>query len=340
MPDTTSADVSRSAEDSKIARSVTAPAGAGLVLVALGALVAGICAPGAAASTVRSAAAALRPLPPPAALVPFARAAPGQGTWRAFGRRVLGHAAVYETQLVPPGGTSPAWFAWMDPKLLKATLYSGSGSPGGESWRFTAPIRAIEARSLVAAFNGGFYISASNGGYFSEGKLAAPLRTGAASLVIYRNGTATVGVWGRDVTMTKSVAAVRQNLNLIVDRGQPVQGLNPYDTSVWGSTLGGIPDVWRSGVGVTRSGALVYVAGPALNVAVLAQLLARAGAVRAMELDINPFWTVFATYRPSTPHGLASPANGTDLVSTMYGQPDRFFTSSWARDFITMSARA
>ncbi|HLX78017.1 MAG TPA: phosphodiester glycosidase family protein [Acidimicrobiales bacterium] len=319
-------------------------------LLALTALVAeGLTAPAGAASPVMANRArpqspvergAPRPLPAPTALVPFSRAgAQGQGTWRPFGRRVFGQAAVFETDLLPPAGGAPAGIAWMDTKLLRATLYSGSGSPGGSSWHFSAPIKPGQARTLVGAFNGGFYLKSSNGGYYSEGKLVAPLRPGAASLVIYRDGTATVGEWGRDATMTKDVAAVRQNLNLIVDQGRPVAGLNPYDTSVWGSTLGGIPDVWRSGLGITRNGALVYVAGAALNVSVLAQLLARAGAVRAMELDINPYWTVFATYRPATANGLASSANGIDLISTMYGQPDRFFTPSWARDFVTMSAR-
>ena len=47
-----------------------------------------------------------------------------------------------------------------------------------------------------------------------------PLRAGAASFVIYVDGTATVGQWGRDVTMTPNVTSVRQNLDLLVDNGQ------------------------------------------------------------------------------------------------------------------------
>jgi hypothetical protein len=64
--------------------------------------------------------------------------------------------AVYETTLVPPGGTQPAGIAWMDTGLLSARLYSGSMSPGGGPYRYTAPVAPAQAETLVAAFNGGF----------------------------------------------------------------------------------------------------------------------------------------------------------------------------------------
>jgi hypothetical protein len=281
----------------------------------------------------------LVPLPEPVALQPFASGLAGQGEWRPAGRLVNGHPAIYETSLLPPSSSTPAGIAWMDPRLLRAQLYSGSLSPGGGPWKLTAPISAQAARTLVAAFNGGFKFPAAEGGYYAEGRTVYPLRVGAASLVIYRNGDATVGAWGRDVRMTPNVAAVRQNLTLLVDGGQPVPGLSPSDTYAWGSTLGGIPNVWRSGIGVTRNGALVYVYGPNLEITQLAALLARAGCVRAMTLDMNPDWTVFATYKPATSTGEASPANGSELLGGTVQGAYTFFEAWWARDFITMSAR-
>jgi hypothetical protein len=227
----------------------------------------------------------------------------------------------------------------MDTRLLRAQLYSGSASPGGGPWKLTAAIQPGAARTLVAAFNGGFKFPSTDGGYYAEGRLVDPLRRGAASLMIYRNGDATVGQWGRDVTMTSGVIAVRQNLDLLVDHGQPVAGLNPYDHSTWGSTIADAAAVWRSGLGVTANGALVYVYGPSLEVTQLAALLVRAGAVRGMELDINPDWPVFATYEPSNPKGLAAPSNGRDLIAGSVQQPSTFFEAWWPRDFVTMSAR-
>lgn len=224
----------------------------------------------------------------------------------------------------------------MDTNVLSARLYSGSLSPGGLSWKYTAPISPAAAATLVAAFAGGYKLSDSAGGYLSEGHLAAPLRKGAASLVIYADGRATVGAWGRDVAMTSKVVAVRQNLILLVDNNKPVAGLSAFDTSLWGVALHHVPNVWRSGLGVTADGALVYVAG-LMNVVDLAKLLARAGAMRAMTLDMNVNWPVFATYSPLSPAGAATPQNGTDLLQSMYQSPARFFETYYNRDFITMS---
>lgn len=287
-------------------------------------------------------------LPPPTALKPFAGTpGAGQGTWSPAGRPVDGHPAVYETSLVPPGGAVPAGIAWMDTRLLSARLYSGSLSPGGGPYTYTAPVEPAQAATLVAAFNGGFQMDSAGGGYYTEGRMVYPMRRGAASLVIYRDGSVDVGEWGTDVSMTPEVVAVRQNLVPLVAGGRPTAVAASPDWQIWGDTCGatscapsvpGIEDQWRSAVGVTASGALVYVTGPSLDPLQLAQLLARAGVVRGMELDINPYWPVLATYDPP-PGGLASPANGSRLMASTVQGPATFFEPSWNRDFVTMSAR-
>jgi len=281
-------------------------------------------------------------LPPPTSISPIASPpVAGEDQWRPVGRLVDGLPAVYEAYLRPDAVHTSVvvGVAWMDTKLLSATLYSGSTIPGGGPWHYTAPISSQAAKSLVAAFNAGFLMSNANGGYYTQGRTILPLRPGAASFVIYSDGTATVGQWGRDVTMGPSITSVRQNLNLVVDGGHPVPGLNANDTTQWGDTLGNKVYVWRSGVGVTATGALVYVGGPDLNITDLADVLVRAGAVRAMELDINTDWVDLATYAPSTPTGTATPSNGTDLLPNMAGTPQRYFESWWSRDFFTLSVR-
>ena len=288
-------------------------------------------------------------LPSPSALRPFTGAvAAGQGIWSPSGRPVDGHPAVYETSLVPPGAAAPAGIAWMDTRLLSARLCSGSLSPGGGPYTYTAPVQPAQAASLVAAFNGGFQMKDAGGGYYTEGQMVYPLRTGAASLVIYNDGSVNIGAWGSDVSMTPKVVAVRQNLVPLVADGKPTPLADSADWQAWGNTCGatsyastvpGIETQWRSGVGITATGALVYVTGPALDPLQLAQLLARAGVVRGMELDINPNWTVLVTYDPSTSGGLAAPANGSKLVTSTVQGPSTFFEPSWNRDFVTMSAR-
>jgi hypothetical protein len=285
--------------------------------------------------------AVLAHLPAPAPIVPPANPAlSGEGQWSPVGRLVGGIPAVYETTLRPDAVHTSyvVGVAWMDTELLKAALYSGTQIPGGGPFTHSAPVPASAATRLVVAFNAGFLMSAANGGYYTDNRAVFPLRTGAASFVVYGNGMSTVGMWGRDVTMTPEVVSVRQNLDLVVDNGQPVPGLNSADTTRWGATLGNRVYVWRSGLGVTADGALVYVGGPGLNITDLADLLVRAGAIRAMELDINTDWVNLSTYQPSTPAGLATAANGTELLPDMSGTAGRYFQPWWARDFITMSA--
>ena len=282
-------------------------------------------------------------LAPPVTIVPFASPPiAGEGQWSPVGRTVGGVPAVYTTTMRPDAVHTSyvVGVAWMDTKLLRANLYSGSEIPGGGPFTHTAPISPAASTSLVAAFNAGFLMSAADGGYYTDGKTIYPLRTGAASFVVYADGTEAVGSWGSEVAMGPSVVSVRQNLDLIVDNGQPSPGLSATDTTRWGATLGNAIYVWRSGVGVTADGALVYVGGPGLNITDLADLLVRAGAVRAMELDINTDWVNFASFAPSTPQGVASALNGTDLLPTMVGQPGRYFETWWGRDFITMSAES
>jgi hypothetical protein len=285
---------------------------------------------------------AIEPLAAPAPIKPIAYPPiAGEGQWHAAGRRVEGIPAVYEAYLRPDAVHTSlvAGVAWMDTKLLRATLYSGSIIPGGGPYANTAPIEPAAARSAVAAFNAGFLMPNADGGYYTEGRTIIPLRPGAASFVIYRNGSVRIGAWGDGIGMNRNVVAVRQNLALLVQNGQPVPGLNPNDNYVWGATLGADVYVWRSAVGQTADGALVYVGGPGLNITTLADLLVRAGAVTGMELDINTDWVDFATFRPPTAHGLASAANGSNLLSDMVGSPLRYFASWWARDFFLMSAR-
>jgi hypothetical protein len=285
------------------------------------------------------------PLAAPASLQPFpgTPAYAAEGIWHPAGRLVAGKPAVYETSLIPPGGTERAGIAWMDTDLLSARLYSGSMSPGGGPYKYTAPVAPTAASSLVAAFNGGFKMADAHGGYYTEGRLVRPLVPGAASLVIYANGAATVGAWGSDVTMTPSVVAVRQNLFPLVVNGRPAARASTRTWRVWGGTCPcgagkhGSEYQWRSGLGVTADGALVYVVGPLLDPLEVAELLVRAGAVRGMQLDINPTWPVFASFSPATPGGLAAPSNGTSLIDTYLG-PATFFDPAYARDFITMSA--
>lgn len=271
---------------------------------------------------------------------PAGKALPGEGVWHVVGRETAnGVPGVYEA-FVRPDAVHTSYvvgLAWMDPTVLKAQLYSGSYIPGKGPFKYTAPISASVSRSMVVAFNAGFRLQDAGGGYYTDGRLIKPLRNGAASIVIFKDGTMTMGMWGRDLKMTNQVASVRQNLDLIVDGGKTVPGLAAQNTSKWGKTLGGTFNVWRSGLGVTKDGALVYVGGPALSISDLANVLVRAGAVRGMELDINTGWVQYSIFHGAIGTSLNG-SNATTLLGSMES-PSRYFANWWNRDFFVMNLR-
>lgn len=271
-----------------------------------------------------AAAAALPPVPPLAA-----PALAGEGSWQVLAR-VRGRPALQVAYLRPDAvhTSYTAALAWMDTSLLRFVLHPGSLEPGGSGWAQPPVLTSGERTSLVGSFNGGFRLDAAHGGFFEAGRTAGQLRTGAASLVLTTDGRAMVGQWGRDVRMGPGIAAVRQNLDLLVDGGVAVPGLDDNVTRRWGATVGNRKYVWRSGVGQTASGALVYAAGDRLSVASLAELLRRAGAVRAMELDINTQWTSYVVY----------PAER-NLLPDMHRSPQRYDTTS-TRDFVAVLRRS
>jgi hypothetical protein len=277
----------------------------------------------------------------PAAIVPFvATPTPGEGQWHPIGRTVDGIPAMYAAYLRPNAVYTSlvTGVAWMDTKLLRTTLYAGSTIPGtGQSFATAAPITGSALDSLDAAFNSGFRMQDSQGGFYLDGIEARTLVPGKASLVIDSAGNVTIGSWGTEVGMSPSTVAVRQNLDLVVDNGRVVPGLDANDNIKWGATLGGGVHVWRSGVGVTADGALVYAGGSGLSIVDLASVLQRAGSVRAMELDINTSWVNFSHWDLS--YGAsATSANGTKLTYDEATYPSRYF-SSLSRDFFTESVR-
>jgi len=285
-------------------------------------------------------------LPAPAAIVPFvATPTAGEGQWHPIGRAVGGIPTMYSAFLRPNAVNTSlvSGVAWMDTKLLSATLYAGSYIPGtGQTFANTAPITGQALTTLDAAFNSGFRMQDAQGGFYLNGVTSAgyPLQPGKASLVIDSAGNVTIGSWGTEVSMTPSTVAVRQNLDLLIDNGQLAPGLNASDNIKWGATLGGRVQVWRSGVGVTADGALVYVGGSGLSIVDLANLLQRAGSVRAMELDINTAWVNFSHW--DLPLGVPatgpSTTNGTLLTYDENTSPTRYF-APLSRDFFTMSVR-
>jgi hypothetical protein len=253
---------------------------------------------------------------------------PGEGKWTPGAQRLAG-VPVLDTGWFRPGPAYPSQIvgvAWLDHSRTSTRLIAGTREPGGPSPE-GAQVPLQLRSTLVAAFNSGWKMKDISGGFYSAGRTAVPLQDGAASLVIDTAGCVTVGQWGRDAVIWPQVAAVRQNLSLVVDQGRPVAGLTDNSSRAWGSAKNQFQYTWRSGVGTDRAGNLVYVGGDKLSLAGLAHAMVAAGVQRGMELDIHPGMVTFTTFHPAAgaPFGLV----GTKLLpdmsqpATRYLHPDQ-----------------
>ena len=209
-------------------------------------------------------------------------------------------------------GQKAAWLAQrsgvtlmrFDQRLVHLTLHAGYTDGGAAGWTYGDRITTREIHLLIAAINGGFKLTYRNVGFMSGGHVAVALKPGLASIVTYSDGTTDIGAWRAGVPSAgKGVFSVLQNQRLLVDRGVPAANVSDCVIKCWGGTIGLKTVVARSGLGVTAGGQLVWAAGERLTPARLATALIAAGAVRAIELDINPDWVAGYLYahHPSGP---------------------------------------
>jgi hypothetical protein len=256
----------------------------------------------------------------------------GEGVWRATRPALEANPPVLLTTLrdQPEYPRVVAGLAWIDTKRTILTLNPGRQEPAAPVPRGSMDLPQARRGKLLASFNSAFKLSDSGGGFVLNGHTYASMRDGEATLVSYTDGRVDVVNWRHGQTAPSWVTFARQNLPLIVNEGRP----NPTlaNGGEWGATVGGAVLVWRSGIGVDRHGNLIYAAGDNQTVASLADLLIRAGAVRAMELDINSYWVSFITY------GAPGAGDRANLLPDMNRSASRYLEPD-DRDFFAVYSR-
>ena len=155
----------------------------------------------------------------------------------------------------------------------------------------TRPRRATRPAYLAATFNGGFKLRDAQGGYYADGHTVGTLQPGAASLVITPKRPTERRELGRrgpnDIPSglhpTKPPHAHRPRS---ARNGRGSQRTHP---------LGRHGEERRLRMALRRRSRHSWQrrlrGRPVLSARSLAESLLHAGAVRAMELDINPTWT-------------------------------------------------
>jgi Phosphodiester glycosidase len=257
----------------------------------------------------------------------------GEGVWHAtfVGGGSRPPVLITSYRPTPDYPALVAGVAWIDHTRTSVMLYPGISEPA-----VAMPNRGPEEvpmnirGKLVATFNSGFKLQDSGGGFAYDGHTYAPMTSKLATIVRYADGRMNIIAWNGGADAGPDIVFARQDLPLIVNHGQPNPNLS--DGPEWGATLGNAILVWRSGLGIDRHGNLIYAAANDLTVASLAQILIHAGAVRAMELDINSYWPSFITYHfPDA----QQPSN---LLPDMVRSPLRYLAPD-DRDFFAVYVR-
>jgi hypothetical protein len=256
----------------------------------------------------------------------------GEGVWRPVGWTSTGAPSVFATVFRPQPEypRTVAYAVWLDHTRTRLFLHPGRYEPPAANPRGPMQVPAAERPRLVATFNSGFTYRDGHGGFAVGGRTFEPFRAGDGTVVEYRNGRVDVRAWSAGASAGRNVALARQNLPLIVSGGRPNPNLS--DGPEWGATLGNAILVWRSGLGIDRRGNLIYAAADYQTVGSLARLLIRAGAVRAVELDINAEWPSFIVYASRNAGNPVKIVPNWQQPATRYLVPDD-------RDFFAVVAR-
>lgn len=258
---------------------------------------------------------------------------PGEGVWRRTGPLVDGQPPVLVTTFRPERDYPQvvAYVAWFNHTLTQLAYYPGRYEPPNAPVRGPAMVPYGQRSRLLATFNSGFIYSDGDNGSSIDGRTYEPLKDGLATLIGYRSGRLAIRVWQGGPNAGPDVAFARQSLPPIVEDGKLNPNLN--NSTEWGFTLGNATRVWRTGVGIDRRGNVIYAAADYQTVTSLAQILKRAGAVWAMQFDINPEWPSLITYTHHQGH-----LNPTKVVPNVMQTATRYLVPD-DRDFFAVYTR-
>lgn len=258
---------------------------------------------------------------------------PGEGIWKKAGAGAGARPPILLTTFRsdPEYPQFVAGVAWINATRTRLAYVPGLDEPPEPlPNRGPGEVPPPRRKRLVATFNGGFPLETSNAGLIYRGKVVGAMVNGIATVVEYRDGRIDIVRWHQGSGAPQNVWFAKQNLPPIIYEGKLDPNLG--DGPEWGETVNNATRVWRSGLGIDAHGNLMYAAANYQTVESLAKVLKQAGAVRALELDINEDWTSFISYRGP---GASSPHN---LLPEMFRSPERYLTPD-ERDFFAVYLR-
>ncbi|HMA37919.1 MAG TPA: phosphodiester glycosidase family protein, partial [Chloroflexia bacterium] len=219
-----------------------------------------------------------------------------------------------------------------DPQRVRLHMVPGTKEPVSPFGRSgPGQVASEDLRDLVAAFNGGWKSVHGNYGMLVDGQQIAPPspRLDTATLAEHADGRIEIASW-KTLQHATDLISYRQNCPMMIDNG--TIAVQDHITSTWGLSLLSQMYVWRSGLGMTADGSLIYAAGNPISAEELASALQQAGAVTAMQLDINSAFVHWLTYTRTPAGGLRAEP----LVAGMAYRRDQYLTPT-DRDFFYLT---
>jgi len=224
-------------------------------------------------------------------------ASTSEGVWRNIPLSLFPGSIVLADTFVHPDPTRPyalVTLVQMDMSQLRLWSVAGTQEPGGKVGKpgpGVVPQNIQTQGTLVAAFDGGFQYRDGQYGMVVGSTTYLPLKNDLATLVGYSNGSLAI-VKYEGQSLGNNISFIRQNCPMLIENGI-IETQNEANRKLWGRTITSSIYTWRSGIGVTAKGNLIFAIGNSLVPSTLAAALASAGAVNAMQLDINLYWVRF-----------------------------------------------
>lgn len=158
-----------------------------------------------------------------------------------------------------------------------------------------------DVADLVAAFNGGFKAVHGHYGMMLGGETFLAPRDIACTLALYKDGSIKIHTWSQIKSTEGDMVFYRQTPPCLVEDGKTNTQLDQgeYNRS-WGATVSGETVIRRSGIGVDKTGkVLFYALGEAMTAQALSHAMRAIGAEGAAQLDVNYSYPRFLLYEKS-----------------------------------------
>lgn len=236
---------------------------------------------------------------------PAFTALPGEGIWHNIPLNIFPEKEVMAYTFVRPDSTRSfaiVSIVKIDTSSLTMGSVAGTVEPGGKVGKFgpgKVPKNIVQSGNLVAAFDGGFQYKDGAYGMIVGKTTYLPLKNDLGTIVGYADGSIKIFNYTGQ-SLGDNISFVRQNGPMLIENSD-ITVTNENSRHMWGRVVGADIYTWRSGIGITPNGQLIFAAGNNLSPETLARALRVAGAINAIQLDINPHWVRFNIFNSKGP---------------------------------------